>query len=95
MKDLHEARLDYLRNLKERAQNTRVTTSHQLIGLSIATTLRDMEHRALYIKLAKEGNPDYLLSLAKSIAEKPDIKNHGAYFMRLVKRSAPRRGTQV
>ena len=80
MKDLREAPGEYLSNLRARSKNTRVTTSHQLMGLMIATTLRDLDHRALYIKLAKEGNPDYLLSLAKSIAEKPDIKNHGAYL---------------
>ncbi len=72
---------DYFRKMKERAKESRVYTRHQLTGLEIAELLDDRAHKSLYIKLAKDFNEDRLLSLAKSIAEKKDIKNKGAYFM--------------
>ncbi|HOB89939.1 MAG TPA: hypothetical protein PLN18_00985 [Candidatus Colwellbacteria bacterium] len=72
---------DYFRKIKERAKESRVYTRHQLVGLEMAELLDDRAHKSLYIKLAKEFNEDRLLSLAKSIAEKKNIKNKGAYFM--------------
>jgi len=50
----------------------------------IAEILHDDKHKALYIKLAKERNQNKLLELAKGIAERPNIKNKGAYFMKMV-----------
>ena len=76
---------DYLKTLKERSQNTRVSKEFQLIGLEIATLLHDLEHKALYIKLAKQYGSDRVLALAKSVAERRDVKNMGAYFMSLTK----------
>lgn len=84
---------EYLKTLEARGAPHRVTRSFQLIGLEIATILRDLEHRSLYIKLSKELDPSVLLNLAKQVAERRGVKNRGAYFMSLledVRRAAPR-----
>ncbi len=75
---------DYLNELAKRAKQSRAYKRHQAVGLEVAEMLHDRKHKALYIKLAKEGNPDAFLELAKTVAEKNHIKNHGAYFMRLL-----------
>lgn len=74
----------YLKGLQERSKESHVYHSHQSVGLEIAMLLRDTEHKSLYIKMAKMHNPDRLLSLAKSVTEKREVKNPGAYFMKLV-----------
>ncbi len=74
----------YLEELKKRSKESRVYRKHQLTGLLIAEILQDEKHKALYIKLAKADNGDRLLGLAKDVAERKNIKNKGAYFMRLV-----------
>ncbi|PIT92097.1 MAG: hypothetical protein COU08_04570 [Candidatus Harrisonbacteria bacterium CG10_big_fil_rev_8_21_14_0_10_42_17] len=76
---------NYLKELERRSRESRVHSPHQLTGLTIASILHDLKHKSLYIKLVKEGDPDFLLQLAKSIAERNDINNHGAYFMTMVK----------
>lgn len=76
---------DYLKTLKQRAKESRVYKKFQLVGLEIAEILGDEKHKTLYIKLAKEEkNPDSLLDLAKKVAERKNIKNKGAYFMKIV-----------
>ena len=74
--------MDYKELLRKRAKESKVYSSHQMIGLMIAEVLEDREHKALYIKLAKNEDSDKLLRLAKSVAEKKDVRNKGAYFMR-------------
>lgn len=74
---------DYLEKIKDRAKKTRVRTRHQMIGLEIADILGDRKHKALYMKIAKNGIPDEALTIAKSIAENGSVKNKGAYFMRV------------
>jgi hypothetical protein len=76
---------EYLKNLKKRGKESRAYTQHQLLGLEIAEILEDRSHKALYIKLAKERNSGTLLQLAKTIREKKDVKNKGAYFMACMK----------
>lgn len=76
----------YLEKLKKRAKESRAYTKHQLVGVELAELLRDKSHISLYIKLAKERNPDNLLRIAKTIAEQKNIKNKGAYFMSVVSR---------
>jgi TnpA family transposase len=76
---------DYLAALKQRGAKARVTERFQLIGLEIAVALKDMAHKALYIKYAKELGAERMLSLAKDVAERRDVKNPAAYFMKLVK----------
>jgi hypothetical protein len=75
--------MDYKELLQKRAKQSKVYSSHQMIGLMIAEALEDREHKALYIKLAKNEDSDKLLKLAKSVAEKKDVRNKGAYFMRV------------
>lgn len=76
---------DYVKRLDERAADSHVYRSFQLIGLELAEILRDARHKTLYIKLAKD-HPDHerLLALAKDIASRQGVKNKGAYFMRLL-----------
>ena len=69
-------------------------TEAQELGLEIAETLHDRTHKALYIKLAKKGNPDALLELAKTVAGKENIKNYGAYFMAMLSKSKKSRGAR-
>ncbi len=76
---------NYLSGLKQRATKARVTKRFQLIGLEIAVALKDLPHKALYIKYAKELGEEKMLSLAKDIGERRDIKTPGAYFMKMVK----------
>jgi hypothetical protein len=75
----------YLTKLKQRAKESRVSRRFQLDGLEIAKILGDEKHRSLYIKLAKEMDPDELRRLAKEVAENKNIKNRGAYFMTLLR----------
>lgn len=77
----------YLEELRRRAKESRVYRKYQLFGLSIAETLKDERHKALYIKLAKERGGEMLLAIAKDVALRRHVKNRGAYFMALLKTS--------
>ncbi len=79
---------DYLKTLKGRGKDSRVYYSHQFVGLDIAMLLKDLPHKSLYIKLAKEHNPQKLLELAKSVMERRDVQNPGAYFMGVIANNA-------
>lgn len=74
----------YIEDLKVRAKKSRISRPFQYIGLEIAVALHDLEHKALYIKMSKEHDPSRLLQLAKEISERRDVKNPGAYFMKMV-----------
>lgn len=74
----------YLKTLKERQKKSRINREHQLIGLEIAEMLNDGEHKALYMKLAKENNGKEMFDLAKDVSSKKNIKNQGAYFMKML-----------
>lgn len=75
---------DYIKTLGERSKTSKVYQKHQLIGLELAGLLDDDSHKALYIKLAKKYSVEKLISLAKDISERKNIKNKGAYFMRML-----------
>jgi len=75
----------YIEKLKKRSRESRVYRKYQLIGLEIALLLEDPEHKSLYIKLAKQNNPEKLLGVAKEISQNKNIKNKGAYFMTVIK----------
>ena len=75
--------MDYLEELKRRKKESRVYSEYQLVGLLVAEVLEDEEHKSLYIKLAREHDPHKLLKLAKSVAERKNVENKGAYFMKL------------
>lgn len=74
----------YLDELKRRSGESRVYSEHQLMGLLIAEALQDEEHRSLYMKLAKSHNADTLLKIAKDVADRPNVENKGAYFMKII-----------
>jgi hypothetical protein len=74
----------YLEALKSRAKRSRVYVRHQAVGLAIAELLGDRKHKSLYMKLAKEHDVTWLLSLAAGVVERRQVKERGAYFMRLV-----------
>ena len=76
---------DYLKELKKRAGESKVYSKHQLAGLEIAEYLEDEKHKSLYIKLAKQNNPERLLGIAKEISQNKNVANKGAYFMTVVK----------
>ena len=74
---------NYVEELKNRARQSRVYRKYQLVGLEAAKMLEDKEHTSLYIKLAKQGNAEQLLGLAKEISRNKKVKNKGAYFMKV------------
>jgi hypothetical protein len=76
---------DYLKELQKRGSESKVYKKHQLVGLEIAEFLKDEKHKSLYIKLAKENDPERLLGIAKEISRNKNVKNKGAYFMTVVK----------
>lgn len=75
----------YINLLKERKKTSRVYKLHQATGLTLAEVLEDEKHKSLYMKLAKEYNSQFLIELAKDVASRKNVKNKGAYFMRLLK----------
>ncbi len=85
MKRLPSSSDEYLAELKKRSRESKVYTSYQLTGLEIANILEDWAHKSLYIRLAKERGEAKILKLAKEVAEKKDIRNKGAYFMKVLK----------
>lgn len=80
---------DYLNKLKERSKTSRVYQKFQDIGLQLAGILSDTKHKALYIKLAKQYDESLLLSLAKDTAERGNVANKGAYFMKVLHERYP------
>ncbi len=75
---------EYGEKISERQKTSKIYSEHQLVGLEIADILNDKKHKALYIKLAKTFGRDRLIPLAKSVAEKKEVKNKGAYFMKVL-----------
>ena len=55
----------YIAELGRRAKESHIYRNYQLTGLEIADILGDRPHKALYIKMAKDGNPRRLLAIAK------------------------------
>lgn len=80
---------DYLDKLKERGKTSHVYKKFQDIGLQLAEILHDTKHKALYIKLAKHYDESLLLSLAKDTAERGNVANKGAYFMKVLHERYP------
>ncbi|MBI1839080.1 MAG: hypothetical protein HYR95_02200 [Candidatus Colwellbacteria bacterium] len=78
--------MDYKELLKKRAKESKIYSSHQMTGLMLSEILNDVEHKSLYMKLAKEYDMDKLIKLAKNVAEMKNIKNRGAYFMALLRK---------
>lgn len=71
----------YLDGIRERGKKSRISTKHQLVGLRISEELDDPKHKALYMKLAKQGNSTRLEWLAADVADRKNLRKPGAYFM--------------
>ncbi len=80
--------MDYVELLKQRAKESKVYSPHQMTGLMLAEILHDPKHKSLYMRLAKKHDNDKLLKLAKDVADRKDIKNMGAYFMKLLQKDS-------
>lgn len=84
MKLLRDAEDSYLKKISERTKISRIYSDYQCIGLEVAGILSDDTHKALYIKLAKQFGKEKIMILAKSVAEIKNVRNKGAYFMKLL-----------
>ena len=76
---------EYAKQLKERGRTSHIYKKSQMTGLALAEILEDSAHKSLYMKLAKQYNNEALIRVARNIAEKKNVKNRGAYFMRIYK----------
>ncbi|MDD5430770.1 MAG: hypothetical protein PHP03_00900 [Candidatus Pacebacteria bacterium] len=85
MENIKKLNDNYFELLEERGKQSKVYKSYQATGLMLAEILNDNSHKALYIKLSKIHNSQFLIGLARKIAEKKDIRNRGAYFMKVLK----------
>ena len=74
----------YLYTMRERGLQRNVQFEFQLVGLEVAALFGDYAHKALYIKLTKQHGKDKILRLAKMVAGQNNVRNKGAYFMRLL-----------
>jgi len=82
---------EYIKTIQERSKKSHIYSRHQSMGLLLADILGDQEHKSLYIKLAKEGDEQQLLTLAKDISQRKNIRNKGAYFMKMLSESKKKR----
>jgi len=80
----------YLKTLRERKTTSRAYKKYQLVGLELAAILDDPGHKSFYIKLAKEKAAEELFSIAKDTASRKNIRNKGAYFMRMIHLTEPK-----
>ena len=76
---------DYIKTLKERMKKSRVYTPFQSTALLLTEILNDKEHKALYMRVSKMYDNQQLIGLAKDLAERKNVDNRGAYFMRMLK----------
>ncbi len=81
----------YLASLRARKTESKAYQPHQHVGVEIAQILSDKKHVGLYIRLCTQYDPHSLLAIAKDIAEKKNVKNKGAYFMKIYKDTAIQR----
>ncbi len=80
---------DYLETLKDRRKDSHIYREFQQIGLDIAGMLGDMRHKALYIKLAQQYDKSLLMGIARDVADRKEVNNRGAYFMKVLHERFP------
>ena len=85
MEDFKDISKKYMDTLQKRAKKSRIYKSYQMTGLLLVELLQDSAHTPIYIRLAKLYDNQQLLGLAKTITKRVDIKNKGAYFMKMLK----------
>ena len=74
---------EYMQTLRERSKKSHIYKKYQMVGLMLSEMLHDEAHKVLYIKLAKQYDQEDLMAAARGVADKINIKNKGAYFMRV------------
>ena len=87
MESLKKLKTEYFGVWKERSKKSRVYKPHQLTRLSLAEILEDPDHKSLYMKLSKIYDNGELIRMAKTLADRNNIENKGAYFMKILKAS--------
>ncbi len=85
MEGLNNIKKQYIQTLIKRTKETKIYKPFQSTGLALAQILRDYEHKAIYIRLAKIYDNEELIRKAKDVAERKSIDNKGAYFMKILK----------
>jgi len=83
MEDIKNILPEYMDELSDRGKTSRVYQPYQLTGLRLSELLEDPNHKSLYMRLAKKNDNHRLITLAENIAERKNIKNKGAYFMKV------------
>ena len=76
---------EYFSLLNKRSKESRSYRAFQTTGTDVAEILADPKHIALYIKIAKTVDAQTLLQTAKLIMQNNNVRNPGAYFMRIAK----------
>ena len=85
MDNFKKAGENYFEILKTRSKESRIYKPYQSTGLILAELLQDPRHKSLYIKLAKTYDNSELIRLARTVSERKNIDNKGAYFMKILK----------
>ncbi len=85
---------EYVKTLKERVKKSRVYVPFQSTGLFLAELLHDQEHKSLYMRIAKMYDNQQLIRIAKDLAERKNIDNRGAYFMKMLSELRRNQGDQ-
>lgn len=78
---------NYLDEISSRKKESRVYRKFQHTGLAIAELLNDLKHKSIYIKLASQFDNERLLQIAKDVAERKNVANKGAYFMKVFQKN--------
>lgn len=72
---------DLIEDYEDRKEDKYISREFQKYGYDLADELNDLEHKSLYIKLAKE-EPRGLLEAARSyVKDAEDIRHKGKLFM--------------
>jgi hypothetical protein len=85
MEDIKNISKDYIKTLFKRSRESKIYKPFQSTGLILSETLNDPENKAIYMRLAKIYNNQQLIGKARDIAERKNIENKGAYFMKMLK----------
>ncbi|MBU4348167.1 hypothetical protein KJ671_01510 [Patescibacteria group bacterium] len=75
----------YIKTLVKRSKESRIYKPFQDVALTLAEILDDKKNKAIYMRLAKMYDNHELIIKAKDVAERKNIKNKGAYFMKVLK----------
>ncbi|OGY67210.1 MAG: hypothetical protein A3H63_00155 [Candidatus Harrisonbacteria bacterium RIFCSPLOWO2_02_FULL_45_10c] len=85
MDNFKKAGEHYFETLKKRSKESRIYKPYQSTGLLLAELLEDPSHKSLYMKLAKTYDNSELIQLARTVSDRKNIDNKGAYFMKILK----------